>query len=790
MSAGSHINKNSPKSMKHTALPWLFPALLMMSASPILAKETDPSPVPRLPEHNQFSLIGLEPTQFNIDGSVSWIGVDHFAKTKAENSRCGVDPALLMRWNPATGVTSRAPLSIGVDGVRAQLATPAGILFLNGNNCVTLVSPDGKTMLTTLTQTFIQPRLVLLSNDNIAVVESDEKTRHIRLELLRWRTAMQLEAEAMPALTISYRNDFQPAALPDGQLMILGGSDYEYRGCSPCRAETQVFNPKTKTWRAGPTMLEPRSEHLATRLPDGSILVTGGWTPNHGWGHGPSRSAERWNPVTNKFEAVAPMPSGTARHRALWMPGEEGKTLLIGGGSNSSMHAYDIRAGEWRTVGAISQGSEGGKCRFVPFRMAGNAYTWTVCDFGREAWEVITLRPSIFTVTPPPEKFLVTHQASAAQVPARGNQPALVIGGSFHAGMNSYLATSSAVAVDANGAARSLPSLNDARHGALALRVGAGVLVMGGRGEDSEKTAHADRGGPLLSAAEWLASDVPGSTARWVRMDKQQIIHDSYEQLPDGSLLLFIKDRLVRHVVLNSNDGGAPSLREGAKIYPPLNLARHSTGSEGGYGSSAVKLRALADGRVIVAGGEVVTEKIALLNNDSDRADAIDEYVGIGPYLPSRHHEIYEPAGKRWRTSVPSRSAGGKVAILPDGNVLKIGQLPGKDKDDSDPPYIMEISNAEGTAWTTWPTETLPKIKPSEKAKPFVVDGELFLSGEMGSLTTAGGVSGLEWFNATTGRWEALWWANPYDDWRDHVGRLIVRQLANGKKVILPVHGY
>lgn len=778
--------------MKRTALPWLFPAFFLMCASPILAKETDFSPVPPLPEHDRFSLFGLEPTQLNADGSVSWIGIDFASKTKVEAGRCGVNPTLLRRWNPSTGATNQTTLGIGADGVGAQLATPSGIVFVtftHGENCVALVSPLGKVVTTKLTQRFVEPRLVLLSNNSFAVVERAENTRHIRVELVRWR-ASTLEAEAMPALTISYRNDFQPAALPDGKLMILGGSDSQYRGCSPCRAETQVLDPKIKIWSAGPAMIEPRSEHLATRLPDGSILVTGGWTPNHGWGHGPSRSAERWNPVTNKFEAVAPMPSGTARHRALSIPGEEGKTLLFGGGNNSSLHAYDIRTGEWRTAGATWQGSEEGKCRFIPFRMAGNTYAWSACDYGKEAWEVIALRPVLPAATPPPEKFLVTYQSNAAQVPARDNQSALVIGGSIHAGMNSYLATGAAMAVDANGAVRTLPSLNDARHGAMALRVGVGVLVVGGRGEDSEKTARADRGGPLLSVAEWLASDAPGSTARWVRLDTQQIINDSYEQLPDGSLLLFINDRLIRHVVLHAGDGGAPSLREGPNTYPPLNRARHNDGGEGDYGSSAVKLRALADGRVIVAGGEVLSEKIALLKNDSDRADAIDEYVGIGPFLPSRRHEIYDPASKRWRTSAPSRGAGGKVAILPDGRVLKIGQLPGKDKDDSNPPYLMEISNTEGTAWSTWPTETLPKIKPSEKAKPFVVDGELFLSGEMGSLSTGGGPSGLEWFNATTARWEALWWANPYDNWRDHVGRMIVRQLANGKKVILPVNGY
>ncbi|MDH4134126.1 MAG: hypothetical protein OEV31_05005, partial [Gammaproteobacteria bacterium] len=481
-------NKNNLKSMK---LPALFPLLLMLAVNSALARDTDPSPVPPLPSRDQFSLIGLEATQFNTDGSVSWVGVDYSAKTKAEDGRCGMAPVLLLRWNPATGSTNRTPLGIGADGIAAQIATPSGILFITlrqGENCAALLRADGKVVTAKLAQRFAQPRLTLLSNNSIAVVERDEKVRHIRVDIVRWRSSAQIETEAMPTLAIPYRNDFQTAALPDGRLMILGGSDAQYRGCSPCRAETQILNPITKTWSAGPAMLEPRSEHLATRLPDGSILVTGGWTPNHGWGHGPSRSAERWNPATNTFETIAPMPSGTARHRAIWMPGEEGKTLLIGGGNNSSLHSYDVRSGEWRTAGTTWQGKEEGKCRFVPFRMAGNAYAWSACDYGREAWEAIALRtaqPAAAT----PEKFLVTYRGGAALVPASGERPLLVIGGSIHAGMNSHLATSAVEAIDRSGVARSLPSLNDARHGALALRVGEGVLVMGGYGVDSEKTA-------------------------------------------------------------------------------------------------------------------------------------------------------------------------------------------------------------------------------------------------------------------------------------------------------------
>lgn len=780
-------------------LPRLLPALFMSVVGAAVAKETDTSPVPPVPQYDQFSLIGLERTLLGTDGSVTWIAAD-FGKAKAQDIRCGFYPTVKRTWVPAAGTTQETPLGLGADGLGAQLATPAGILLVTsssrfqtssaGTNCVALVQPNNAVVTARMAQKFVQPRLALLADGSVAVLERDETTRHIRVDIVQLRSN-QLSIEQMPPLAIPYRNDFQQAALPDGRLMVLGGSDAQYRGCSPCRAETQVLDPKTKTWSAGPSMREARSEHLATRLPDGSILVTGGWTPTHGWGHGPARTAERWNPATNKFEAIAPMPSGTSRHRAIWMPGQEGKTLLIAGGNNSSVHAYDVRTGEWTTAGATRQGSEEGGCAFVPFVLAGQTYAWTVnnteghyssksCGSQRD-WELIALRTANVPALPAPEKFLATYRSQAALVPATGDKPALVIGGSIHAGMNSYLATSAVEAIDAHGAVRSLPSLNETRHGTLALRVGEGVLVMGGRGEDSDKTAR-DYGGPPLTSMEWLVSDAPGSNARWIRLGNQGFSHGSFEQLPDGSLLVFSDGVNVNHFTFVPGNGGAPSLSESTNTYPPLNRARRSVGS------AAVKVRTLPDGRLVVAAGHVQAEKIALYRENTKQADARDEYLGIGEFRPSRRHEIYEPATGRWRTSAPARGAGGKVAILPDGRVLKIGRLPGKDENDEH--YAMEISNADGTAWTTWPTESLPKMKMSGKANPFVVDGELFLSGELGSLSTGGGPSGLEWFNAASGRWEVLWWADTYDNWRDHVGRLIVRQLANGKKVILPVDGH
>ncbi|MBK7744933.1 MAG: hypothetical protein IPI40_15405 [Betaproteobacteria bacterium] len=105
---------------------------------------------------------------------------------------------------------------------------------------------------------------------------------------------------------------------------------------------------------------------------------------------------------------------------------------------------------------------------------------------------------------------------------------------------------------------------------------------------------------------------------------------------------------------------------------------------------------------------------------------------------------------------------------------------------------MLEISNAEGTAWTELPTGlgAGSRMRFNDQYKAFTVDGELFVSGGLADLGTGGGPSGVEWFNAATNRWEVLWQSMGGDSWRAHQGRILVPKLANGKTVVLPVEGF
>ncbi len=114
----------------------------------------------------------------------------------------------------------------------------------------------------------------------------------------------------------------------------------------------------------------------------------------------------------------------------------------------------------------------------------------------------------------------------------------------------------------------------------------------------------------------------------------------------------------------------------------------------------------LANGTVVVAGGEVESEMVLARTEQCPACP--ERYVGFGPPLPSRRHEIYDPARQVWTSSAASRASGGPVAILADGRVAKLGYLHQRLKNSADPTKpierdlpLLELSDRAGTSWRT-----------------------------------------------------------------------------------------
>jgi hypothetical protein len=95
-------------------------------------------------------------------------------------------------------------------------------------------------------------------------------------------------------------------------------------------------------------MLEPRSGHTATLLPNGKVLITGGMRRNQDF----YRSAELYDPATGKFQTAGSMTIARVGHAAVLLRSD--KVLIVGGwvghDCTDSAELYDPVTGKFAVL--------------------------------------------------------------------------------------------------------------------------------------------------------------------------------------------------------------------------------------------------------------------------------------------------------------------------------------------------------------------------------------------------------------------------------------------------------
>jgi hypothetical protein len=71
--------------------------------------------------------------------------------------------------------------------------------------------------------------------------------------------------------------------LPDGRVLVAGGVDFP-NGTSAVTRSAELYDPETNEWSPLPPMPAPRAGGAAVALPDGSVLLIGGYDQAAGWG--------------------------------------------------------------------------------------------------------------------------------------------------------------------------------------------------------------------------------------------------------------------------------------------------------------------------------------------------------------------------------------------------------------------------------------------------------------------------------------------------------------------------
>ncbi|MFZ6760406.1 hypothetical protein ACO0K9_24655 [Undibacterium sp. Ji50W] len=559
---------------------------------------------------------------------------------------------------------------------------------------VELLRPGGKVIRGKLSVPRFGPRVVALADGSIMVVggrswsDNKDMSNTVRVERLWLDANEQIQAEILPPLPVPVGNSdgssgYSLLHLGKGRVMLCGAKYYN---------GNFLYEPQEKRWYPLPEFAQQRIKPALSLLPDGRVWASGGDGGNA------ASTTEIWNPATKNWTAGPDLPVPMIEHSSVMLneaPGRKATVLLAGG--------------YFPSVLAWHPGDAGDKPVLV----------------GQHAMQ----------------------RQGAALIPLTNNRLAVISGrharSNAHEGWGRRSEGISIIPLDLNASGKRDAAWTMQVDGGLAEHKGQ-LMFAGGQLHHSFTGSEDAVSTRLLEAVQLDTGLVRSLPALPVAADKAQLawLNDSelllYAGLGEGPDMLWLR-------VLNAKTGVFRRLPGTFSVGDNASDARRSgmrlIGAQAGRGwligenaqvlwvstkgvETAPRLqrqrvqfvgRVLSDGRAIVAGGEVESEVVAARPVDCVSCTPI--YIGFGPNLPARRHEIYNPGTSSWDTSAPSRGVGGSHAILADGRVIKAGILTEKIRDAKTPDKfeeqrrpLLELSNPSGTVWRTlpWPDGSSP----------------------------------------------------------------------------------
>ena len=130
--------------------------------------------------------------------------------------------------------------------------------------------------------------------------------------------------------------------LQNGEVLVTGGFSFDSTACfndgtSPALKSAELYNPSNGSFTSTGSMVGERGGHTATLLNDGKVLIAGGGKTGGGqppfFGDGLA-TAELHDPATGVFTSTGNMVSGRVGQTATLLA--SGKVLIVGGLSTSS----------------------------------------------------------------------------------------------------------------------------------------------------------------------------------------------------------------------------------------------------------------------------------------------------------------------------------------------------------------------------------------------------------------------------------------------------------------------
>jgi hypothetical protein len=508
------------------------------------------------------------------------------------------------------------------------------------------------------------------------------------------------------------RSSHTATLLPDGRVVVAGGTGNlsgDPTNSDPDLSSIEMYDPSLGTWTLVGSLMQKRSWHTATLLPNGLLLFAGGVDENGG---NPSSStyyssAELFDPVTKNTSSAASMTTARASHSATLLP--HGSVLVAGGQTDStgdstnSVEVYNPSANTWSTTNSLQTARSLHTTTLLPggkVLVAGGETTNNSAISATEIYDS-TIAPSTgswnftgsmqnpranFTATLLPNgKVLVTGGLNAPDSRACELYDPLTqtwaSTGSMNYGRFNHNAT-----LLANGKVLVTGSLSFAPTPSETYDAATGIWTTNGPmiGFTYKNSATLLRNEKVLVAGDTGMTGVsaqlfdPHSNA-WTAtgpMITPRTWHQAVA-LPNGKV--FVVGGLQSSTYLSS-----------AEIYDPIigqwNAAGHTRASSYTFTAAAL----LPCGKVLVAGADTNIVSVADLFDPSTGiwsatgAPQTNHFQPMLIVLPSGKAlmtgeagppEIYDPASGRWTTTPPMNLARqqDRAVLLADGRFMDIG---------------------------------------------------------------------------------------------------------------------
>ena len=524
------------------------------------------------------------------------------------------------------------------------------------------------------------------------------------------------------------RSNQTQTLLPNGNVLVAGGF-----GASGALASAEIYNVNTGLWSAAASLNSARANHTATLLPGGLVLVAGG----SGSG-GVLAGAEIYDPATNTWSAAGTMTAARANHTATLL--QNGQVLVVGGtpgaGQLATAETYNPATNTWTGAGTLADARQLHTATLLP--------SGGVLVVGGEGLPGYLSSAELFSPTNNTwsgagnlSAGLIGHTATLL-----ANGQVLVAGGATSAGAS---VASAALYSPANNTWTTIASLTGARgnHSATLLPSGI-VLVLGGlsgtttyvnaaesfdpatntwSGAGSLLTGRVGHSATLLASGSVLVGGGTGQAGRLAAVE----LYDPASNLwsTTGSLQTarwsHSSTPLQNGLVLVAGGANASGPLATAELFNPNTNAWSSAGSL----ASARYLHTatlLANGSVLVTGGAGAAGDLATA-------------------------ELYNPSTNSWSDAGALSVAryGQTATLLPGGQVLVAGG-------ESSTATASVLATAElyspaTNAWT--PTGSLNTAR-------YLASATLLPGGQ---VLAAGGISAqsytasAELYNPATGLW-------------------------------------